>query len=363
MSVYDPERPICRQGIQATTLANGMVYLRHPKFSSRIIKREFWAFLEMCRGLSLEELTSEIRKRLGFQVSVEQLRDTVQSFATNGMFEGTREKERHYRVFDASQLSAFLAPAVRQFETRWFAIVTIVALIACLAILINDWSRFTDAVARASLEHPIATVLLYYVAFIPVALLHELGHAIVIRYHGGEVPEVVIRRNAHFAVLSNTTVLKEPSTQLWYLGMGTVVDVYIWLFLLVVFHFSPSYLVLAFLLPQTIYFLLYSYSIFKNSDFLKAIATWLGQSIPVKPLRTIRDGWRKLPEAPASRRLLYLMTASLTLKVILTIFLIVTFAIKEYRVLILYGVYRMLLYLILDAAPSRFLKREQSAKC
>ena len=57
-----------------------------------------------------------------------------------------------------------------------------------------------------------ATVVLYYLAFIPVALLHELGHAIVIRYHGGEVPEVVIRRNAHFAVLSNTTVLKGRNT-------------------------------------------------------------------------------------------------------------------------------------------------------
>ncbi len=361
MSEYDPERPVCRQGIEATPLANGMVYIRHPNFSSRIIKQEFWAFLEMCRGLSLEELTSEIRKRFGYQVSVDQLRATVQTFATSGVFEGTREKERHYRVFDASRLAAFIAPLVRQLETKWFAAMTLVALVVSLALLVNDWSHFTDAVARASREHPIATVLLYYVAFIPVALLHELGHAIVIRYHGGEVPEVVIRRNAHFAVLSNTTVLKERSTQLWYLSMGTVVDVYIWLFLLTVFHFSSSYLIVVFLLPQTIYFLIYSYSIFKNSDFLKAIATWLGQAIPVKPASFIREGWRKLPEGPASRRLLYLMTASLTLKVIATVLLIVTFAIKEYQVLVLYGVYRILLYLILDRAPLRLFKRASRA--
>lgn len=361
MSDFDPERPVCRQGIKVTALANDMVYIRHPEFSSRIIKREFWAFLEMCRGLNLEELSTEIRKKLGFQVSVEQTRATVQSFIASGVFEGTRENERHYRVFDASRMSAFIAPVIRRLETRWFAVVTTVALAACLALLFNDWNRFISLVVRASQQHPIATVLLYYVAFIPVALLHELGHAVVIRYHGGEVPEVVIRRNAHFAVLSNTTVLKEQSTRLWYLSMGTVVDVYIWLFLLAVFHFSDSYLVLAFLLPQTIYFLLYSYSIFKNSDFLKTIATWLGQQIPPNPASFIREGWRKLPDNGGARRLLYLMTVSLILKLFVTMFLIVTFAFRGYQVLVLYAVYRALLYLILDSRFLKLLKRESPA--
>src|SRR5207249_10303625 len=130
------------------------------------------------------------------------------------------------------------------------------------ALLVADWRTFIGEVARAARSRPAATVLLYYLTFIPIALLHELGHAVVIRYYGGEVPEIVVRHNAHFAVLTNTSVLKERMERVWYLSMGTVVDVYIWLALLIAFHYRHDYLLLMFLLPQTIYFLLYSYSIF-----------------------------------------------------------------------------------------------------
>jgi len=342
---FDPQHPVCREGIEVRALENRMVYIRHPEFSSRIINREWWEFLQLCNGRGLEELNQQIQQRLGVRITLEQLRGSVDSFARNGWFEGTKEADRHYRVFDATKLSAVLAPLVQWAASTWFAAITVGSLAACIGLLIADWGAFTDEVARAVRQHPVATVILYYVAFIPVALLHELGHAIVVRYNGGEVPEVVIRRNAHFAVLSNTSVLKEQSPRLWYLSMGTVVDIYIWLALLIAFHFFRHYVVLVFLLPQTIYFLLFSYSIFKNSDYLKIISTWFAQPIPARPWNHLRDSWRKLPESAAARRLLYLMTASLALKLMVTAFLIWTFAVKEYWVLILYAVYRLLVYL------------------
>ena len=343
--IYDPQRPVCRRGIKAQPLTNEMVYLRHADFSSQIINRASWDFLQMCDGLSLEEINGQLPERLGFRLTLDQLSSSVEGFAARGLFEGTSEVSRHYRLFDASGLTTRLAPLVRRFESGWFACVTLVALAVCIILLIADWGRFTDEVAQATRAHPVATILLYYLTFIPVALLHELGHAVVVRYHGGEVPEVVLRSNAHFAVLSNTTVIRERPARIWYLSMGTVVDVYVWLALLVAFHYFSNYFLLMFLLPQTVYFLLYSYSIFNNSDYLKVIAVWLGQPVPGNPWNFLREGWRKRPESSAARQLFYIMTASLAAKIIMTAFLIWAFAAKETLVLLLYAIYKLLVYL------------------
>lgn len=344
--VFELNRPLRRSGIAARELANGMVYLRHPKFSSQIINVTQWNFLEMCDGSSLEELKELAPARLGLEVTVEQLRLTVEYLSELGVLEGTIGASNHYRVVDASPLIARLAPLVRFVATRWFACFAVLALLLCIGLLVADWGRFTDGVVQAARQHPFATIVLYYLTFIPIALLHELGHAVVINYYGGEVPEIVIRRNAHFAVLSNSTVLKDRKQSLWYLSMGTVVDVYIWLALLIAFHYTSHYLLLMCLLPQTVYFLLYSYSIFNNSDYLKIVATSLDQPVPASPWKFLRSGWRKRPESRPARRLLYVMTVSLGVKLALTCFLIWTFLVKEYRVLILYVFYKALIYAI-----------------
>jgi hypothetical protein len=344
--IYDLNRPLCRSGIAARPLANGMVYLKHPKFSSQIINKTQWHFLEMCDGSGLEELRELAPARLGFEVTVEQLRSTVEYLQELGVFEGTKAASNYYRVVDASPLIARLAPLAGTAATPWFAGLTLLALLASVGLLVTDWGRFTEAVAQAARAHPVASIVLYYSTFIPIALLHELGHAAVVNYYGGEVPEIVIRDNAHFALLSNTSVLSERKQLLWYLIMGTVVDVYIWLALLITFHYTSQYLLIMFLLPQTFYFLLYSYSIFNNSDYLKIVAIWLDQPVPTRPWEFLRSGWRKRPEGKPARRLLYVMTISLAIKLAFTAFVVWTFLVKEYRVLILYMIYKALIYVV-----------------
>ncbi len=123
-------------------------------------------------------------------------------------------------------------------------------------------------------------------------------------------------------------------------------DVYVWLALLVAFRYYDNYLLLMFLAPQTIYFLLYSYSVFNNSDYLKAIAVRLGQPVPGAPWNFMREAWRKRPESKAARKLLYIMTASLAVQAAITVFLIRTFAVREYMALALYAIYKLLVYII-----------------
>ena len=341
---FDPERPKCRSGIVSQPLKNGMVFIRHPKFSSQVINHHSWAFLQMCDGRPIHELNELIAERLGFRLTLDQLRSSVKEFATSGMFEGASPLIRNYRLVDASALLKRLAPLMGSLTSSWFAALTLAAFLACLVLLVADWGRFVESVSRAAREHPIATLLLYYVTFIPIALIHEVGHALVIAGNGGEVPEIVLRSDGHFAVVTNKSVLKERSARLWYLSMGTVSDIYIWLALLVAFHYSTNYVVLMFLLPQTIYFVLYSYSIFKNSDFLKAVAEWFDQPTPPNPWKFIADNWRSRPEKALPRKMLYVMTLSLAVKLLVTAFVVWTFAVVEYRVLVLYAIYRALVY-------------------
>jgi hypothetical protein len=344
--VFDLNHPVCRDGIAARELVNGMVYLRHRKLSSQIVNITQWNFLQMCDGRSLEELKELAPGRLGFEVTVEQLRPTVEYLAEMGLLEGTTSISNHHRVVDASRLISLLTPLVRVTATTGFACATLLALLASIGLLVADWHRFVDQVALAAREHPLSSMVLYYLTFIPIALLHELGHAVVISYYGGEVPEIVVRDNAHFAVLSNSTVLKERKQLLWYLSMGSVVDIYVWLTLLIAFHYTSNYLLLMFLLPQTVYALVYGYSIFNNSDFLKAVAIWLDQPVPPRPWEYLRNGWRRRPETKTARQFIYIMTASLAIKFALTAFLIWTFLMKEYRVLVLYVIYKALIYAV-----------------
>lgn len=343
---FDPERPICRRGIVARDLSNGMVYLRHPRFSSRIINRESWGFLQLCDGRTIGELSPAVAQLLGFPLTVEQLGSTVQEFSARGVFEGTVDNSRNYRLCDASPLVSRIAPLVPWLTNRWFASLTVIALLACLGLLIADWETFTTSVANAARDHPIRTVLLYYLTFVPIALLHELGHAVVANAYGAEVPEIVVCSNANFAVITNMSVLKDRMVRMWYLAMGTIVDIFVWLALLTAFHYNQHYLLLMFLLPQTIYALLNSYSIFKNSDYLKFVCAMLDEPVPTRPWNFLRTSWANPPHESAKRRLLITMIVSLAAKLGFTGFLIWTFFKLEPKVLLLYLLYRIMAFII-----------------
>src|SRR4030095_13961893 len=187
-TAFDPNQPRCRDGIVSQPLKNGMVLVRHPKFSSQILNQQSWAFLQMCDGRTLAELNEEIAKNLGFRLTLDQLSKSVNEFATIGFVDGAWPLIRNYRLMDASSLLSRLSPLNRLVTTNLFAAVTFSALVVSLVLLIIDWTRFVEAAAVAVRERPVSTLLLYYVTFIPIALIHEVGHALVIAGNGGEVP-------------------------------------------------------------------------------------------------------------------------------------------------------------------------------
>src|SRR3989449_6692053 len=139
---FDPDKPIRRRGIVARDLINGMVYIRHRRFSSRIINRESWSFLQLCDGRDLEQLSPAVTKLLGFALTDEQLTSSIQEFADRGLFEGTNDNSRSYRICDATPIVSKLSPLVRWVGSSWFAALMLLAFLACLILLVNDWGRF-----------------------------------------------------------------------------------------------------------------------------------------------------------------------------------------------------------------------------
>src|SRR6266571_3190611 len=156
---FDPDKPIRRRGIVARDLINGMVYIRHRKFSSRIINRESWSFLQLCDGRDLEQLGQAVAKLLGFALTDEQLTSSLREFADRGVVEGTNDNSRSYCICDATHVIEKLSPMVRWVGSSWFAGLTLLAFVACLALLVFDWGRFVNSVVSAVRERPVETLL------------------------------------------------------------------------------------------------------------------------------------------------------------------------------------------------------------
>src|SRR5437867_6088637 len=131
---FNPEKPVCRPGIVARDLINGMVYIRHGRFSSRIINRESWSFLQLCDGRDLEQLSPAVTELLGFALTHEQLTSSIQEFADRGVFEGTSDNSRSYRICDAMPVISKLSPLVRWVGSSWFAALMLLAFLACLIL-------------------------------------------------------------------------------------------------------------------------------------------------------------------------------------------------------------------------------------
>jgi hypothetical protein len=125
----------------------------------------------LCDGRDREQLHRAVAELLGFPLTREQLESSIREFADRGLFKGTSDTSRNYRICDATPLLSRIAPSMRWLATTWFACLTLLVFLACLAFLIADWTKFIGAVAQAAREHPVETLPLYYMTFIPIALL------------------------------------------------------------------------------------------------------------------------------------------------------------------------------------------------
>ncbi|MCL4524271.1 MAG: hypothetical protein M1451_10240, partial [Acidobacteria bacterium] len=162
----------------------------------------------------------------------------------------------------------FTAPAV---------VLLFVLLFAGLWLLLSNWGLFVSEVGRITGVYPVPAMLLYYLCFVPIGLLHELGHGVVCRWFGGEVLEVGVRKNnANLYVLSNTSPLSKPSQLIPYFAGGAFLDMFAFFVLVNLWLLWPNFITLMFLLPQALFVLQFSYAMEEGSDLAKIVSQWTG---------------------------------------------------------------------------------------
>ncbi|HWQ03153.1 MAG TPA: hypothetical protein VNL38_01615, partial [Candidatus Nitrosotenuis sp.] len=220
--------PVLKSGVQFRPLAAGRVFVEGPGVAGFVVGAEVGEALQLCRGQKAAEVLPEVQRILNYDCSEQEFLDFVNTLKDYGIFEGFPRKSPRMKLFDPGPAIDFLTHRFPWLFTSPVVIGLFVLLAIAVAQLIYRWDLFVAQVSMATATRPWLSLLLYYVVFIPVGMLHELGHGIVCRWFGGEVLEVGIARDtANPYVLSNKAALESDRAKILYFAGGWFVDIVI----------------------------------------------------------------------------------------------------------------------------------------
>ncbi len=304
MEQAEPRAPVLRSGLEFRPLSGGYVFLCHPQIASQVLDARAAAALQLCRGQSLAAMLPEVCAAMDYDCTMEEWTGFLTQMKDFGIFEGFPKRYPRVRLFDPGPALDFLTHRCRWLFTTPAVVALFLLLFAGLWRLISHWGLFVSEVGRITGQYPVPAVLLYYLCFMPIGLLHELGHGVVCRWFGGDVMEVGVRKNnANLYVLSNTSQLQSSHELIPYFSGGAFLDMFAFFVLVNLWLLWPNFITLIFLLPQALFVLQFSYAMEDGSDLAKIIAQWTG--IPdaggrlaflkefLKARPTTREGWTR----------------------------------------------------------------------
>ncbi|WP_163933380.1 efflux RND transporter periplasmic adaptor subunit [Paraferrimonas sp. SM1919] len=93
-------------------------------------------------------------------------------------------------LFDPEPFLAKTVNFARPFMSRWFALVWLLVVISAFLQTLTHWPQLTENIVDTVLTP--SNLLLLWLLFPIVKLLHELGHAYLVKKYGGEVHDIGI---------------------------------------------------------------------------------------------------------------------------------------------------------------------------
>lgn len=315
--------PVLRPGLNLRGLSGGRVFVHHPRVASQILDARVGKVLLECKGQPMSEFLPLVRQLLEYDVTAEEWAAFQSQLAGFGFFEGTANRNPRVRLFDPGPAIDFLTRKCRWLFTPPAVVMLFVFLFAGLWRLFGNWSFFVEEVLRITREHPLLSVFLFYLCFLPVGLLHELAHGVVCRWFGGEVVEVGLRQDsANLYVLSNTAPLTTARARIFYFAGGALLDMFIFFLLVNVWLRWPNFLTLIFLLPQALFVLQFSVAMEGGSDLSRIISEWTRLKESGGRRGFLKEFFTALPKTPVERKRAAIYLASIAFQTAMAAWLV-----------------------------------------
>ncbi len=330
--------PRLRAEVVRRRLPGGAVLVGGPGIDRFVVDEGTATVLEACDGRTLPEVTGDLNRRHGWELTPEEVQGVIEPFGRFGYFEGTTYRSRRLLHGDPLWLLRMLKPLARLYGRTWVAVGTLLLAAGGYALTLWYGPTLLDAYGDLARFHPvggpIVAIIGYYLGYSILALAHELGHALAVHRLGGAVPEIGIRSNFNFFVLCDRSVLRTTSDRVWYYAGGLLSDVVWWVVAWVWWLAAPSPIPLLLVTPQTVYFLVYAWAPSGQSDAALVLRELLGWC-PLPRIGRASSGLSGWREAPWPQRGLEVARLSIALG------LLVFVASRDLLILLLYLVYRL----------------------
>lgn len=336
----DPlERPRLREDVEFHPLGSGSVLVGSRAIDRFVIDAGTAALLGDCDGRPLPVIVAALNARCDTSFTEADVRLILQSLLPFGYLDGVEGRSRRLVRGDPQRLLGLLRPLSRLYGKRWVAGSAIGLAVFGLGMTVWQGTALIEAYGRLVRLHPVGGPLLgitgWYLGYSVLAVGHELGHALAVYRLGGAVPEIGLRSNLNFFVLSDRAVLEHPADRVWYFAGGLLSDVFWWAVLWIWWLAAPGPVPLLLLAPQTVYMLVYAWAPSGRSDAALVLRELVGWEPLPRPGR--EPGWMVAwRRARPAQRLLEVSRSTLAAA------LLVFVAIRDPLLFAIYLVYRLL---------------------
>ncbi len=133
------------------------------------------------------------------------------------------------KTVDPDRVFSFIAPRMRFFFSRYFALVTILLSIGALWINVANWGDYADQAQRLL---RLGTIPALFLAVVMVVVLHETAHGLLCTHYGGRVSEMgfllMYLLPAFYCNVSDAWLFEDKRKRIWVSFAGIFFQIFMW---------------------------------------------------------------------------------------------------------------------------------------
>lgn len=218
---------------------------------------ECWIMQRLDGERSLQQVCDELREETGMNASPQALDGLVRRLRELGLVERTEEERRallveqmrrqrktrrrtrgslvrmRFSVGDPDPLLGTMVERMPFFWTPGFIVASLGVFALYGIIVVHNWAAFIDgmAVLYSPVHMTLGVFLICYGSFSIAAIIHEFGHGLTCKRHGGEVHEMgamlLYFTPAFYCNVSDAWTFEKRSHRLWVTAAGGWIQMWV----------------------------------------------------------------------------------------------------------------------------------------